>query len=343
MVGDEVTRCRELADQLATLTPDGAPVLRAFVPGLERLLDAEAAVAFGLTCSADRTALTFAYAPAPLLDVGRPLLEQLLRARPLDFGAFDPRGPEPSQCNTPLVWGDLAARAAPDRLAAAREVIVRCGLGALDLLRVLVCEERELLAWVGAFRRRPFTLEEQRLVAGFLPTLRHRLLVERQLTGAAATTAALAAALDSVGDAAFVLGARDGAVVHANGAGRALLERNDGALAAELKAALEGAAAETRFAVMRLEAPGVRGHYLVVQRAQPVSLGTRAEAAAARWSLTPRQRQVLAQVAAGASNKHVAAALGCAERTVELHVTALLGKSGCENRSELIAKFWREL
>ncbi|UJR83622.1 response regulator transcription factor [Sandaracinus amylolyticus] len=58
------------------------------------------------------------------------------------------------------------------------------------------------------------------------------------------------------------------------------------------------------------------------------------------WALTPMQARVLEQVVRGASNKDVMAELGCAKSTVEAHVTALLRKSGCANRAELIACFW---
>jgi DNA-binding NarL/FixJ family response regulator len=47
-------------------------------------------------------------------------------------------------------------------------------------------------------------------------------------------------------------------------------------------------------------------------------------------------------VAQGRSNRQISRALGCAESTVELHVTALLAKAGCRSRAELVARFWTE-
>jgi DNA-binding NarL/FixJ family response regulator len=49
---------------------------------------------------------------------------------------------------------------------------------------------------------------------------------------------------------------------------------------------------------------------------------------------------VLELLVAGKSNKEVAAALGCAVRTVELHVTGLLEASRCDSRGELVARFY---
>ena len=50
--------------------------------------------------------------------------------------------------------------------------------------------------------------------------------------------------------------------------------------------------------------------------------------------LTPRQRDVLAMVRQGKSNKEIARDLGLAEITVKLHVTAILRALGVENRTQ---------
>ncbi|MFQ5954556.1 MAG: LuxR C-terminal-related transcriptional regulator [Kiloniellales bacterium] len=50
--------------------------------------------------------------------------------------------------------------------------------------------------------------------------------------------------------------------------------------------------------------------------------------------LTPRQRQVLELLAQGKSNKHISRALGMAEGTVRIHVTAILKAFGASNRTE---------
>jgi DNA-binding NarL/FixJ family response regulator len=90
--------------------------------------------------------------------------------------------------------------------------------------------------------------------------------------------------------------------------------------------------------------------WLAVALAPPPSRGdareehrARLARAQAAWRLTQRQAQVLAFVVRGDANKEIAAALKCAERTVEIHVTELLRKSGSSGRAMLAARFWSEL
>jgi len=53
-----------------------------------------------------------------------------------------------------------------------------------------------------------------------------------------------------------------------------------------------------------------------------------------RGLLTPRQRDVLAMLRQGKSNKEIARDLNLVEITVKLHVTAILRALGCENRTQ---------
>lgn len=52
--------------------------------------------------------------------------------------------------------------------------------------------------------------------------------------------------------------------------------------------------------------------------------------------LTPAERRVLHMLKDGRSNKGIAAALTLSHRTVESHVSHLLAKTGCNNRSQLL-------
>ena len=56
-----------------------------------------------------------------------------------------------------------------------------------------------------------------------------------------------------------------------------------------------------------------------------------------RWeSLTEREREVLRLVVVGKSNKEIAQALKVTERTVEFHVSNVLGKLGLTSRVEVV-------
>jgi DNA-binding NarL/FixJ family response regulator len=57
-----------------------------------------------------------------------------------------------------------------------------------------------------------------------------------------------------------------------------------------------------------------------------------------RWQLTPRQGEVLGLVSRGLANATIAAALGCGDRAVELHLTALFDRAGVESRAALVAR-----
>ena len=51
--------------------------------------------------------------------------------------------------------------------------------------------------------------------------------------------------------------------------------------------------------------------------------------------LSPAEQRVLAVLRSGASNREIAAALYLSVRTVESHISSLLAKTGCRNRTQL--------
>jgi DNA-binding CsgD family transcriptional regulator len=152
-------------------------------------------------------------------------------------------------------------------------------------------------------------------------------------------SAAFTVALEEISSAAFVVWA-DGRIACSNRSGRAACERSPSFVASGLLASMRGLGGA--FRVTRIPVPGAQDHFLAVQVGGTVDPGPRLAAATASHGFTPRQAQVAGLLALGRSNKAIAGALGCAESTVEIHVTAVLGKSGCGSRCELVSRFWSE-
>ena len=149
--------------------------------------------------------------------------------------------------------------------------------------------------------------------------------------------AALATALEALHSPAFIVSAPD-TVLHANSLGQALLNSSTQAVLSVLR---DAAPAPSTSAV-RIPVEAAPGHHLVILRDREGDARSRLASVAPRWGLTPRQAGVLALVAQGESNRTVASRLGCSEKTVELHVSALLAKTRCSSRSRLVARFWTE-
>ncbi|MCA9593101.1 MAG: helix-turn-helix transcriptional regulator [Myxococcales bacterium] len=213
----------------------------------------------------------------------------------------------------------------------------------MDQLRVLVCDGAGLLAWVGGFRARPFTPQEKRRLQAVVPAMQRRFALQRQVGLSSLHLAALQASLDAIPRAAFVVSAK-GRIVHAN----ALATQALSADRASTFSAIQDSLGRRRWggaqlALTEIVAPGVGTHYLAVQRQPRPDATARLPQAAQRWGLTRRQTEVLELLAGGLSNRVMAAALGCAEGTIQLHVAAVLAKVGAESRAEVVARFWTEL
>ncbi len=84
--------------------------------------------------------------------------------------------------------------------------------------------------------------------------------------------------------------------------------------------------------VMMTAAPGRAGQ-----------VGTRLERARAQWGLSPRQVEVLRELVAGHDNREIARTLGCALKTVEAHVSALLERTDSPSRLAVVTAFWADL
>jgi DNA-binding CsgD family transcriptional regulator len=195
------------------------------------------------------------------------------------------------------------------------------------------------IGWVAAFRRAGFASLERRVFERLVPALRRRIDVERRIRHFEAALAVRRASMDAIAGPAFVVDA-SGSIRQMNAGGAALVESDAAAVASKLHAALRPGAHDAGDVDVR-EVLGTDLR-LVILREPSQTRSARVVAAAARWNLTSRQTDVLRLVSGGTPNKHIAATLGIAERTVESHVTSILSRAGVESRSALVARLLQE-
>jgi DNA-binding CsgD family transcriptional regulator len=172
------------------------------------------------------------------------------------------------------------------------------------------------------------------------PALRDLLLARSEPVSrdreASVPAATLLSILDALPVSACIV---DGAghVVLANARGRRAIAE----ATLDVRSVLEGEADPASVTIHALPAGVDGGARTLLLVSEPVaSVATRLARAAARWKLTTCQARILGMLVHGEANKTIAAASGCAVRTVEVHVTAALKKSGTLSRAELIARFW---
>jgi DNA-binding CsgD family transcriptional regulator len=104
------------------------------------------------------------------------------------------------------------------------------------------------------------------------------------------------------------------------------IEIDDPALADRLAQLLGGVAG------LRLVAPGQAADVAIVSREAPA-----AGAGDPAGELTPRERDVLALMAEGASNKAIARQLGISVHTAKFHVGSILDKLDATGRTDAVA------
>jgi DNA-binding NarL/FixJ family response regulator len=73
----------------------------------------------------------------------------------------------------------------------------------------------------------------------------------------------------------------------------------------------------------------------------PSSVASAAPATGPEDGLTPREAEVLAEIATGATNTEIASRFVVSEATVKTHVNHLLTKTGCRDRAALVAYAFR--
>jgi DNA-binding CsgD family transcriptional regulator len=343
----DVAALEQLQNELRTLRVGAPSFVRQFVRDLRDLLGSAATVVCGMQRSlGELNEPSFAHSDGLEEDAFLRGLPDLVAREPVRWGRFDVARPQAAQRNTVMAWtpaelAELAELTATEGSPVAlREPYPSVGVTGLAQMRVLVCEGPSLLAYVGAFQAAAYDERQRALLAALVPDLQRRLAVERQLAEGMRKPV-LDIVLEAIACAALVVDPT-GRVLDANAIARAMLDEPGSTLRSELPDVVIVPAEHPEWSVSPVEARGCSGQRLVVATRRPLRepLSVRIAVAATRWNLSPRQRGVLAKVAEGNANRTIAAMLGISERTVEVHVTALLEKAQVENRSEMIAKLW---
>lgn len=269
--------------------------------------------------------------PAPLRVAVAALTRQQLLA-------YDPLLVPAGQRNRAMVFAELGIT---EETRENGHCIIRQALFCTpsDQLRLLVCEGSAALAWVGGFAvdGETFSPQRRRLLQALAEPLSRRLIFEERLRRLPLLEATLHTALEALEGPAHLVDA-SGRVVLSNGAGRLALERYPGDCAQGIREALSGEG--SRFAVTEVRGAGLPVHHLLIARPDGATGRARRLHVSAQWELTPREAEVLSLVARGLTTAAIARELGCAARTIELHLTRVMEKAGVENRASLVAHFW---
>jgi hypothetical protein len=176
---DEDRRVQEIVRELQQATLGGHALI-AVLSRLRRLLEAEKVAAHKLkrTLTGYKAEFLFTEGFAPGSD--RVFTEWLATA-PQDAFGYDPASPEPAQRNVVLRSRTRLSADQAARIPVVRDLFPKMGLTGLDQIRVLVCDGPKLLAWVGAFRQRSFTENDEQRFAALVPAMKDRLQLEAEL------------------------------------------------------------------------------------------------------------------------------------------------------------------
>ena len=231
---------------------------------------------------------------------------------------IDPREAPPAYHSSPIVRGVMAELDLADKCTN----------------RVLICDGPDLLAWVGGFKTGPFNARQAAVLRDLTGPLRARLKLERQLALGERDRRALFAALDVLDAPAYLMTGHH--IEHANPAGRARL----GHEASTTRDALERAPHDPTATCLEVTGAGLPPLRLILLPPSGRPGEEPLRDLGREWKLSARQREVMKLLMTGDSNKGIAAKLGCAEVTVEYHLTSIFRKSRTQNRAELFARFW---
>lgn len=328
-MASQVRSSRALAELRACTTrieDGGERVLEQVMHALSAAFQAETSMAFGWQRTIDGVGVDFVHSDTCDAKRLRELMGRLLDEQGVAWGAYDPLYPAAEDRNRAVALREHLGGAALRRLVVHRGMVTPLGLGDHDQLRVLVCDGPRLLAWVGAYRARPFSRREVSALQEIVPMLSRRLVLERRLAERSWTSAAMGALLDELGAPGFVV-TRDGTIVHASASGERMLARSFASACAEIREALRGD--ERRMRVMTLAGRGIPDHLLVLSKG-----GTPASP-----PLPAALESIAELLAMGLTDKEIAQRTGRSLRTVRTYVARLYQRTGLHSRAA-VASWW---
>jgi DNA-binding CsgD family transcriptional regulator/PAS domain-containing protein len=337
---ESLERVRAVEDALAHYSLDGDNV-QASLEALHALLGTDKLLLYSLAQRSGGEDLMVAHEanvayPAALW---RSVFDDFLRGRGVDWGPYNALKPDRAQRDRVLKSDEIAEITGGRSREVEQSLYARLGMFGEDTMRVLVCDGPSMLAWLGCVQPERTTKRQREILERVVPAFRKRLVFERFLREASLASSALAASLEAVNGAAWVL-APDGRIAHANSAGRARYDEDPTRTRSALEVCVAGVADPRLRAMPLREGDSGLGH-VVVELPDPASATFGVGTAAQRFRLTPAQTRVLERVARGISNATIAAELGVAERTIEAHVTAILVKAQVPSRAALIVQIFR--
>ena len=330
-------RIREIADELATLRlhdPSGLmPSLRA----LRDLVELESVGVYSVRNRTGAWRVDRWDAIGLMADAGPPVCKLLQDEVdfPLYYNPLAPAVHHQNRVIDALAWIERHDPGTWERNPMCEKVLRHRNAHRSSQPRALIWNGRLLLGWFGGMDPSPPTPRQMTILSELVKPMRQRLAAEESLRETPYVRAALDIMLARIGSPAFVVTSR-GTIRESNDAGRALLAR-DSTLTTSLRDAVAGRRTAIPIEVIPMGCAEALWLATVTPASRDARIAACLESCTTRWSLTRRQKQVLALIVQGQSNAAIAAELKCVERTVELHVSALLDRFDVDNRSALVA------
>lgn len=332
-------RIRGVAEELLTVRLDGSFEIADMLPAIREVIELESV---GFYSVRNRTGAweVDRWEAIGLMQEARPFIRKIFQQAdefPLYYNPLAPPSAQRNRVIEARAWIDQVRPGTWDESPMCRGVLRPLGAQLHFQPRALLCNGARLLGWFGGLHSHSPTRRQMNLLARLVEPMRQRLEAEERLREETFLRPVLDAALSRINAPAFVI-TSCGLIREANAAARVLLERDAVKIAEALRDAAAGRRPRIDVELVRVDDGAAWLLAIVKPASDDERIAVCIETCRTRWGLTPKQATVLAFVMRGLPNAAIAAELACVERTVELHVSALLDRADVDNRSALVAK-----